>query len=119
MSKTAVPYIEVVVRRDANTIIPIQVPAYELGILRQIFGKENVSEEGPVGSVELDPETEYERLSAKYGGDKVAAFYGDDDGARLCEIIAKSVEKLTRDSAKPAKPTKAEKAEKAENQPVA
>lgn len=110
---TAIPYVEVVVRRDANTIIPVQVPVYELGILRQIFGKENVNEEGPVGSVELDPELEYERLSAKYGGDKVAAFYGDDDGARLGELIAKAVEKHARDTAKPAK------AEKADKQPVA
>lgn len=83
MSKINVPLVEVTIRRDANTITPVTVPPHELTLLRQMFGKENVSEAKEVGTVELSAADEHERLSAKYGPQKIAKVYGDDDGTRL------------------------------------
>jgi len=39
MSKIEVQMVEVMVRRDANTITAVAVPPYELTLLRQMFGK--------------------------------------------------------------------------------
>lgn len=81
----------VTIRRDANTITPTTVPAHELPMLRNMHGKENVTQaDEPAGTVEIDPSAEYERLSAKYGEGKVAKVYGDDDGLRLAEMVAKN-----------------------------
>lgn len=93
----------VTIRRDANTITPITVPAHELPMLRNMHGKENVTQaDEPVGTVEIDPTAEYERLSAKYGSGKVTKVYGDDDGLRLAEMVAKNEAPAGK------KPTKAE-----------
>lgn len=102
------PYVDLTIRRDANTITPTQVPAYEVPLLKHIFGKENITDESavPVG-VELDPEGEYERLSAKYGSEVIAKFYGEDGGQRLQELIAKALEPAEKAAKKPA--AKAEK----------
>lgn len=89
MSKTVVPLLSVTVRRDANTITPVTVPPHELTILRAIFGKENVQEGEQVGVVELESTEEHQRLSAKYGMQRVAKIYGDDDGDRLTEQVEK------------------------------
>lgn len=107
MTKIAMPYLDITVRRDANTISTIQVPAYEVPLLKNIFGKENITENGPcpVG-VELDPEGEYERLSAKYGAERITKFYGEDGGERLKELIDKAVEAADKAAKKPAKTDK-------------
>lgn len=84
-----------------------------------MFGKENVTEGDAVGTVEVDPEAEFERLSAKYGAAKVAKFYGDDDGVRLAEIVTKAAEKQSRETAKPPAETKAEKATRLAAEPKA
>jgi len=108
MPKIAMPYVDLTIRRDANTITPIQVPAYEVPLVKHIFGKENVTDESPAPvGVELDPEGEYERLSAKYGAEAIAKFYGDDGGQRLQELIAKALEAADKAAAK--KPAKADK----------
>lgn len=99
MSKTIVPLVEVMLRRDAHTIAPVTVPPYELTMLRQMFGKENVNGDKTVGQIEVDPAGEFERLSAKYGQAKVVKVYGDDGGERLTELVEKA-------AAKPAKPAK-------------
>lgn len=104
MPKIAIPYHELTIRRDANTITPVQVPAYEKGLLGLIFGKENVEDGGQVAFVELDPEQEYERLSAKYGQGPVAKFYGEDGGERMQELIQRAV-----DTAKKTAPSKSAK----------
>lgn len=94
MSKTInVPLLSVTIRRDANTITPVTVPPYELTLLRQMFGKENVAEGEQVGVIEVDPATEHERLSAKYGSGKVSKVYGDDEGERLAELVEKAAVK--------------------------
>ncbi len=90
MSTITVPLVEVTIRRDANTITPVTVPPHELTLLRQMFGKENISEPKEVATVDLDPAGEQERLSAKYGPAKIAKVYGDDDGSRLAELVEKA-----------------------------
>lgn len=105
MSKVTIPLLNVTIRRDANTITPTTVPKHELAILRMMFGKENVQETSVHGTVEVDPEGEHERLSAKYGAAKVTKVYGDDNGERLAELVQ-------RDVAKPTKASKAGDAEK-------
>jgi hypothetical protein len=90
MSKTTVPLIAVTIRRDANTITPITVPPYETIVLRSLFGKENVTGDEVVGQIEVEAESEYERIGAKYGSDIAAKVYGDDEGARLTELVEKS-----------------------------
>jgi hypothetical protein len=100
---TTVPLIQVTIRRDANTITPVTVPPYELTILRNMFGKENVTEGEQVGTYEVEANGEHERLSAKYGQGKVIKVYGDDDGERLSELVEKAAVKVKA-------PTKAEKA---------
>lgn len=91
MSQVNVPLIQVTIRRDANTITPVTVPPYEMTILRNMFGKENVTEGEVVGEIEVNAAGEHERLSAKYGFEKVAKVYGDDDGERLTELVEKAV----------------------------
>jgi hypothetical protein len=101
MTKVFVPLLNVTVRRDANTITPTTVPKHELGILRMMFGKENVTEtEASTATIEVDTEGEHERLSAKYGAPKVNKVYGDDNGERLAELVQ-------RDAVKPSKATAA------------
>jgi hypothetical protein len=93
MSKINVPLVEVMVRRDAHTITPVAVPPYELTMLRQMFGRENVSGDTVVAHMEVDVEQEHERLSAKYGPQKVVKVYGDDGGERLKEMVEKAAAK--------------------------
>jgi len=91
MSNVNVPLINVTIRRDANTITPVTIPPYEMIVLRKLFGKENVSEGDAAGVISIDGDGEFERLSAKYGSDVVANVYGDDEGARLAELVEKVV----------------------------
>ncbi len=113
MSKTTVnvPLLHVTIRRDANTITPVTVPPYELTMLRQMFGKENVTEGDEAGVIEVDTATEHERLSAKYGAAKVSKVYGDDEGERLAELVEKHAVKV-KASAKTDEEKEAEKAAK-------
>lgn len=96
MSKINVPMVEVMIRRDANTITPVAVPPYELTMLRQMFGKENVVGDKVAGYIEVDPTGEFERLSAKYGAQKVIKVYGDDGGERLAEQVEKAAVKAQK-----------------------
>jgi len=90
MSKIKVELLEVVVRRDSQTITPITVPGYEIPVLRNLFGKENITVNEPVITIEIDAEGEYERLCAKYGFELIAKIYGEDDGLRLNELVEKA-----------------------------
>lgn len=101
-----VALLAVTIRRDANTITTIHAPAHELAVLRNMHGKENVTaKDEPVGTVEVSPAGEYERLSAKYGAGKVAKVYGDDDGLRLSEMVEKNEVKASAKAEKAAAPT--------------
>ena len=103
MSKVTVPLINVTIRRDANTITPVTVAPYELTILRNMFGKENVQEGDEAGTVDIDKSSEFERLCAKYGTDKVVKVYGDDEGERLGELVDKHAVKAEKKAAPAAK----------------
>lgn len=93
MSKLLIPLVAVTVRRDAFTITPTTVPPYEVTMLRTLFGKENVVEQGDAGTREVNADAEHERLSNKYGADKVIRVFGDDEGARLAELIERAAVK--------------------------
>lgn len=108
MSKTQVPLMHVTIRRDANTITPVTVPPYELTMLRQMFGKENVTEGEQASVIEVESTNEYERLSAKYGQAKVAKVFGDDEGERLTELVEKAAVKAQKAAAKGDKGDKAQ-----------
>ncbi len=79
--------VEAVVRRDAFTTIHVHVPPYETNILRNLFGRENVTVFERPSKTTITPEQEYDRLCAKYGHEVVAKVFGEDDGDRLMEIV--------------------------------
>ena len=79
--------VEAVVRRDAFTTIHVHVPPYETNILRNLFGRENVTVFERSSKTTITPEQEYDRLCAKYGHEVVAKVFGEDDGDRLMEIV--------------------------------
>lgn len=79
--------VEAVVRRDAFTTIHVHVPPYETNILRNLFGRENVTVFERSLKTTITPEQEYDRLCAKYGHEVVAKVFGEDDGDRLMEIV--------------------------------
>jgi len=92
-NKVNVPLVAVTVRRDANTITPTVVASYEVHMLTKKFGKESVIVGEKVGTREVEPEAEYERLGAKYGIKAVKDLYGDDNGLRLTEMVEKAAVK--------------------------
>jgi hypothetical protein len=79
--------VEAVVRRDAFITIHVHVPPYETNILRNLFGRENVTVFERPSKNTITPEQEYDRLCAKYGHEVVAKVFGEDDGDRLMEIV--------------------------------
>ena len=79
--------VEAVVRRDAFTTIHVYVPPYETNILRNLFGRENVTVFERPSKTTITPEQEYDRLCAKSGHEVVAKVFGEDDGDRLMEIV--------------------------------
>ncbi|QWD91656.1 hypothetical protein [Polynucleobacter sp. MWH-Braz-FAM2G] len=79
--------VEAVVRRDAFTTIHVHVPPYETNILRNLFGRENITVFERQSKTTITPEQEYDRLCAKYGHEVVAKVFGEDDGDRLMEIV--------------------------------
>ena len=79
--------VEAVVRRDAFTTIHVYVPPYETNILRNLFGRENVTVFERQSKTTITPEQEYDRLCAKYGHEVVAKVFGEDDGDRLMQIV--------------------------------
>lgn len=91
--------VEAVVRRDAFTTIHVYVPPYETNILRNLFGRENVTVFERPSKTIITPEQEYDRLCAKYGHEVVAKVFGEDDGDRLMEIV----EGLMKEGQLPAK----------------
>jgi len=79
--------VEAVVRRDAFTTVHVHVPPYETNILRNLFGRENVTVFERQTKTTITPKQEYDRLCAKYGHEVVAKVFGEDDGDRLMEIV--------------------------------
>ena len=100
--------VEAVVRRDAFTTIHVHVPPYETNILRNLFGRENVTVFERTSKTTITPTHEYDRLCAKYGHEVVAKVFGEDDGDRLIEIV----EGLLLADGKPAQASVRDKASK-------
>jgi hypothetical protein len=92
MPKITIDLVRVTIRRDANTITTVDVPPYELSVIKQMFGKEHVTvmDGAQAGAVELDPDEEFKRLCSKYGKEKTTRVFGDDDGERLAEVVARA-----------------------------
>lgn len=101
--KIAITIVSASVRRDANTITHVTVPPYELAVLREIHGDDNVQELGAAHAIELDPAEEYKRLSFKYGAGVVTAVFGKDK-ARVAELAEKAAAKAAKQSKKAAEP---------------
>ena len=57
--------VEAVVRRDAFTTIHVHVPPYETNILRNLFGRENVTVFERQSKTTITPEQEYDRLPVR------------------------------------------------------
>lgn len=97
----SVPLYEVKIRRDANTITPVSIPEYEIPILKEIVGHENVQtidgklidEMGlgnPVGVFKTS-EDEYGRLCLKYGAEIVEGVYGKKSTSTLNSAVSEAV----------------------------
>ena len=54
------------------------LPPYETNILRNLFGRENVTVFERQSKTTITPEQEYDRLCAKYGHEVVAKVFGED-----------------------------------------
>lgn len=122
--------IHVTIRRDAHTITPVAVFPHEVAILQTIFGQEsiqnkdgklldlkNLTESDIAGEVAVS-ENEFERLTAKYGGNEdgslVEQVYGKQASGnleaaieRLSEALAKKAAKASPAAAAPASDGKA------------
>lgn len=91
MSQTLkISVIAVLVRRDAQTTTQTSVALHEAGLLRSIYGKENVTGGDVVAHREIDPEIEQNRLVAKYGPELVEKVFGDEESGRLLEALKKA-----------------------------
>lgn len=94
-----VPLYEIRIRRDAHTITPIIVPEYEIPILQEVFGEENVQtfegksvDEAGLGKSagQFSEGDEYERLSVKYGEEVIEAVYGKKNQKTLDKAVAEA-----------------------------
>ncbi|WP_334159569.1 hypothetical protein [Achromobacter insolitus] len=91
MSQTLkISVIAVLVRRDAQTTTQTTVALHEAGLLRSIYGKENVTGGEVVAQREIDPDVEQSRLMAKYGPELVEKVFGDEESGRLLEALKKA-----------------------------
>lgn len=111
------------VRRDAHTITPTVVTEHEIAILQTIFGEENIQtlegglidsntlkHENAVGQMDVS-DSEFERLTAKYGANEkgvlVEQVYGSRAARALDKVIKENAtaiaaaEKKVRGSTKP------------------
>ncbi|MFY4261468.1 hypothetical protein ACOTCG_28025 [Achromobacter xylosoxidans] len=91
MSQTLkINVIAVLVRRDAQTTTQTTVALHEAGLLRSIYGKENVTGAEVVAQRDIDPDIEQNRLVAKYGPELVEKVFGDEESGRLLEALKRA-----------------------------
>ncbi|WP_174525321.1 hypothetical protein [Herbaspirillum chlorophenolicum] len=117
------------VRRDPHTTTPVTVRAHEVAILQSLFGQENVhTHDGKVLDVKNlrpedvagkhpMPEDEYERLSAKYGGDEKGSYVEQVYGKKAGGGLDTAIEKLHAVVSKLTKADEAASAESGEGRP--
>ncbi len=110
-----IPLYQILIRRDANTITPVTVPEYEVPLLQELFGTENVHNSerirvdevgpgSPIGSIKASDD-EYERCSAKYGVELVEQVFGK----KSSQTLQKAVIEATQATQKKPKPTETKK----------
>lgn len=76
--------IAILVTRDAMTILPSEIPEYELPIAQSVFGSDNVEVVGPsVNLIDVQPEEEANRLAAKWGEQRVVDALGPQFAAQI------------------------------------
>jgi hypothetical protein len=79
------------IRRDAQTITPVQVPMHEIAVLKEIFGEENVTVGEQAGELEeATSESEYARLSSKYGEETTKNVYGAKASGNFAQAFERS-----------------------------
>ena len=88
----------IMVRRDAHTTTPVTVPEYELPLLQEIFGVENVHNAdgkrvderglGPAVGQFSPSGDEYERFCAKYGIELVEQVFGKSKAGLTKQVNA-------------------------------
>ena len=98
-----VPLYNIHVRRDAHTITPVTVPEYELPLLYEIFGIENVHNAdgkrideqgiGPAVGQYSPSGDEYERFCAKYGVELVEQVFGKKSAQTLQKAVIEASRK--------------------------
>lgn len=95
--------IAILVTRDAMTILPSEIPEYELPIAQSVFGSDNVEVVGASRNhIEVEPEEEAKRLAAKWGEQRVVDALGPQFAALIGrEVIAAEV-KETKGAKTPA-----------------
>lgn len=91
------------VRRDAHTTTPVTVPEYELPLLQEIFGIENVHNAdgkrideqgiGPAVGQYSPSGDEYERFCVKYGVDIVEQVFGKKSAQALQKAVSEASSK--------------------------
>jgi hypothetical protein len=100
---------KVLVRKDSSSIIPLDVPEYEIPLLYTLYGEENVlnvdlkrvDEAGmgePVGQFKPSPD-EHGRFAAKYGQNDEGPIVEQVYGKKALKAIDKL---LAKEEAKPA-----------------
>ena len=99
------PLFEIRIRRDAHTITPVTVPEYEVPVLQELFGVENVqnaegkrADENGIGSPVASfkaSDDEYERFCVKYGVELVELVYGKKGSKALEKAMADTKAKPT------------------------
>ncbi len=81
------------ITRDAMTILPRTVGRHELPVLHAVFGEDNVQEIGEGdGPVEIEPENEVARLSARYGEGAVEKAFGASPKSAIAKLLAEHVQ---------------------------
>ena len=72
-----VKQISCAIKKNAQTTIPVIVPGYEIPIIEKIFGEANIYESQDSEPIEVEAESEFSRLIAKYGQDPVYKVFGE------------------------------------------
>lgn len=78
--------VALLITRDAMTILPSEVPEYELPIARHVFGDDNVEvvERDAPAFVEIEsPDDEPQRLAAKWGQGRVEEALGPQFASQI------------------------------------
>lgn len=93
-----VPLYSILIRRDAHTTTPVTIPEYEVPVLQDIFGAENVhnAEGKRVDEAGCGPQAgtfdargdEYDRLCAKYGVERMEQVFGKKGSAAFDKAIS-------------------------------